>query len=191
MKTTKSAVAAANEVVAHAQVVSAANANAPLVNLADYIAAQGAIDTTKNAPVEAAAKTKAQSAAKPTAKKAQEYKDIEFNVRGGNAAKLFAHTAAWLELSGLIHGKAAPADLIKDLGGSALSYHTKQGNMAQSQGLVTLTGKGMDKFKARQEGGHGAYAQEDMEHYMLMMMAGEKDDRLVKSAGAIKRLAAN
>lgn len=162
---------------------------ATLLPLEAVIAAQGAIDTTKNAPVAAQAKTKAQSAAKPTANKAQQYKDIEFSVRGGNAAKLFAHTAAWLELSGLIHGKAAPVELIKELGGSALSYHTKQGNMQQSQGFVTLTSKGMDKFKARQQGGHGAYLQEDMEHYMLMIMSGVKDDRLVKSEGAIKRLA--
>lgn len=163
-----------------------------LVSLDQHIASQGVIDTTKNAPVETSKASKAtavKSASKPSAKKAQQYKDIEYNVRGSGARKLFAHTAAWLELTGLIHGKSAPVELIRDLGGSALTYHTKQQNMVQSQGMVTLTAKGKEKFLARQQGGHGAYLQEDMDHYMLMMMAGEPDDRLVKSKGNIKQLA--
>lgn len=170
--------------------------SAPLVSLAAHIAKQAPIDTATNAPATPSTKaaTAAKSAAKPTIHaagkaKAKQYQDIAYNVRGSGAHKLFAHTAAWLELSGLIHGKSAPVELIADLGGSALAYHTKQGNMQQSQGQVTLTSKGRDKFIARQAGGHGAYAQEDMDHYMLMMMAGEKDDRLVKFAGNIEALA--
>lgn len=165
--------------------------SAPLVSLTAHIAAQTPANTAKNAPVSTpaqAAKTAAKSAGKPSAAKAKQYKDIEFNVRGSGAAKLFAHTAAWLELSGLIHGASAPVELITALGGSALNYHTKQGNMVQSQGLVTLSEKGMNKFKARESGGHGAYAIEDMQHYVLMMMSGEHDERLVRHAGNIKQL---
>jgi hypothetical protein len=170
--------------------------SASLVSLAAHIAKQAPIDTAKNAPTTpaTAAATAAKSASKPSAvkvdrkAKAKQYKDIEFNVRGSGAHKLFAHTAAWLQLTGLIDGESAPVELVEDLGGSALRYHTKQGNFEQSQGRVTLTQKGTAKFIARQSGGHGAYAQEDMDHYMLMMIAGEKDDRLVKFAGNIKRL---
>jgi ribosomal protein S11 len=165
--------------------------SAPLVSLAAHLAAQAPIDTSKGAPAATpaqAAKTASKASSKPSAVKAKQYKDIEFNVRGSGAAKLFAHTAAWLELSGLIHGGKAPVELIEALGGSALRYHTKQGNMAQSQGMVSLTDKGMNKFKARESGGHGAYAEEDKQHYALMMMSGEHDDRLVRYAGNIKQL---
>ena len=171
--------------------VSAKFPSAPLVSLDKHIAAQKPIDLSKNAPVATpaqAAKTAAKSASKPTAAKAKQYKDIEYNVRGSGAAKLFAHTAAWLDLSGLIHGGKAPVELIEALGGSALRYHTKQGNMVQSQGMVTLSDKGMNKFKARESGGHGAYAEEDKQHYALMMMSGEHDDRLIRHAGNIKAL---
>lgn len=126
------------------------------------------------------------SASKPAIKPAKPFASpIAYVVRGDGARKLFAHTAAWLELTGLIHGKSAPESLVRALGGSALTYHEKQGNFSTSQGMVSLTAKGMDKFLARQQGGHGSYAQEDMEHYMLMMMEGINDDRLVKSPTAI------
>lgn len=130
----------------------------------------------------------AKKAAKPAvkAKKVFDTKDLHFVVRGDGARKLFAHTAAWLEMTGLIHGKSAPVELIRALGGSALAYHTKQGNMSQSQGMVSLTAKGLNKFKARYDASQGqGFAEEDKEHYMLMMMEGVTDDRLVKSAGAI------
>lgn len=135
---------------------------------------------TKSASKPAVKKAGAQAAKKPYVS------PIAFVVRGDGARKLFAHTAAWLEMTGLIQGKSAPVELIRALGGSALSYHTKAGNMAQSQGMVSLTAKGLNHFRARYDGSEGQnFANEDKEHYMLMMMEGITDDRLVKSQGAI------
>lgn len=184
-----------NAPIAFPKAIDFVRTSAPLLPLDQVIAAQGMIDTTKNAPsatAQAAADkaTKGKASGKPSAKKAVgAYHGLNYVVRGDGARKLFAHTAAWLELTGLIHGSKAPEGLIKELGGSALAYHMKQGNFTVSQGMASLTSKGKEKFIARQAGGHGAYAQEDMDHYMLMMLSGVTDDRLVKSAGAIRKLA--
>lgn len=172
--------------------------SAPLVSLAAHIAAQAPINTGKNAPAIETPATKAATAAKSASKPGtvkvssgaiKAFKDIEYNVRGSGAHKLFAHTAAWLQLSGLIDGESAPVELIGALGGSALSYHTKQGNMVQENGMVSLTEKGTRKFIARQHGGHGAYDQADMDNYLLMMQSGLSDGHLVKYEGNIKALA--
>ncbi len=166
--------------------------SAPLVSLDAHIAAQKPIDLSKNAPVTPATKgaQATKSAGKPRVTTAgiKAFKDIEYNVRGGNARKLFAHTAAWLQLTGLIDGESAPVELVTALGGSALRYHTAQGNMIQSNGQVSLTEKGTAKFIARQFGGHGAYDQGDMDNYMLMMMTGESDGHLIKYASSVKKL---
>lgn len=185
-------VAADQAAVPTAVAAPKANFASALFTASDVSAAvaAAAAPATKSTPAtpkaKAAAKTK--SAAKPAAKAAPRG-PLAYIVRGDGARKLFAHTAAWLELTGLIHGKSYPEAIVRELGGSALSYHMKQGNFAVSQGMVSLTQKGREKFLARQEGGHGSYAQEDMDHYMLMMMEGITDDRLVKSAGAIRKIA--
>lgn len=193
-------VATVNAPIAFPKAADFIKASAPLLPLSQVIAAQGAIDTSRNAPSAntnttqtpaTKAATKAKAGSKPSAKKsAGAYHGLNYVVRGDGATKLFAHTAAWLELTGLIHGQSAPEELIRELGGSALAYHTKKGNFTTAQGMTSLTGKGKEKFVARQAGGHGAYAQEDMEHYMLMMLSGVNDARLVKNSGAIRKLGA-
>jgi hypothetical protein len=188
-------VAASAPAVTVEQATPAADKQAtPFVSHEQWVASQ-TIDTSKNAPKQvqtpsSKARTDAKAKAKPVAyKKGGDWEQINYIVRGDFAAKLFAHTAAWLELTGLIHGKSAPATLIADLGGSALRYHTGQGNFETSQGMTKLTAKGMNHFTARQTGtGKQRYEQEDMEHYMLMMMEGIKDDRLIKSDGTIRKV---
>ena len=141
-------------------------------------------------PVKAAPKraTVAQKGESKAAAKA--YKgDLKFIVRGSGATKLFAHTAAWLEVTGLIHGKSAPLDLVKELGGSAYSYHFKQGNFtAPLGGMVELTAKGLNHFGGREEGGTSSQRFDpiDKEDYILMMREGVNDDRLIKDASAIR-----
>lgn len=123
------------------------------------------------------------AAAKPKAKKFAN--PIKFIVKGDGATKLFAHTAAWLELSGLIHGGEYPAELCAKLGGSAYSYHKAKGNFTESLGMAKLTAKGLAKFQEREQGVKQGFAFEDKEHYMLMMIEGFNDDRLIKNASAI------
>jgi hypothetical protein len=158
-----------------APVAEKQNAFSALFSAADVTAAVA--EKAKEAPAAIVDTPKAKqaravkSASKPAAKPFKT--DIKFVVRGDGARKLFAHTAAWMELTGLIEGKSAPVELIRALGGSALAYHTKQGNFEQSQGMVKLTVKGLNHFKARYDGSQGQnFSNEDKEHYMLMMMEG-------------------
>lgn len=130
---------------------------------------------------------KAKSASKPAVKEVATHGDINFIVRGDGATKLFAHTSAWLELTGLIHGKEYPADIIRELGGSALRHHIKQGNFEESGGMAKLTAKGLSKFKDREEGnGPQRFDHVDKEHYLLMMIEGLNDERLIKNQATIR-----
>lgn len=161
-----------------------------MVQQMQMIAAPTAVDKAK-AKAKTAPVTKDQTASK-TAKPAVKAFNtaIKFIVNGNGATKLFAHTAAWLELSGLIHGKEFPADIATKIGGTALAYHTRKGNFTESQGMVRLTAKGLAKFQEREQGGAQGFAIEDKEHYMLMMMEGLHDARLVKNAATIVPVAA-
>lgn len=155
----------------------------------DLLAAQQKTGVT---PVVKAAPRKATTAEKAANKAAaSKYESpVKFVVRGSGATKLFAHTAAWLELTGLIHGKAAPLDLVKELGGSAYTYHFKQGNFtAPLGGMVELTAKGLNHFGNREEGGNRIgqkFDPIDKEDYILMMREGLNDERLIKDASAIR-----
>lgn len=104
-------------------------------------------------------------------------------VSGGN--RLFAHTAAWLQLSGLIEGGEFPADLATKIGGSALAYHKRKGNFEEVQGMVRLTERGMEKFGNREAGTAQPFSVEDKEDFMLMMQYGLHDERLIKNANII------
>lgn len=151
------------------------------------------------APVAKAA-PKAKPAAKPAAKIAASAKPaakpvkhpINFMVRGNGAAKLFAYTAAWLDLSGLIYGAEFPADLVKALGGSALAYHTKERNFTVAQGMAKLTAKGLEHFQSREEKEEaaGRFDPCDKEDYKLMMQHGFADGRLIKADATIVPLSA-
>lgn len=145
----------------------------------------------KASPVKAAPKraTTADKAANKAA--AKEYKgEIAYNVRGSGARFLFAHTAAWLELTGLIHGKSAPVELVRKIGGSAYSHHFKQGNFtAPHAGMVELTAKGMTHFRAREDGSAPVQVDQGLkENYMLMMMSGVSDGHAVMSDNQIVAL---
>lgn len=150
-----------------------------------------AAELVKASPVKAAPK-RASTADKAANKAAaKEYKgEIAFNVRGSGARFLFAHTAAWLELTGLIHGKSAPVELIRKVGGSAYSHHFKQGNFtAPHAGMVELTAKGLTHFRAREDGSSAQQVDQGLkENYMLMMMSGVSDGHAVMADNQIVAL---
>lgn len=189
MKTKATAIAAFVESDEKAKTAAATPAGAwPFpTTINDLTGAKG--KTTS--PVKAAPKraTTAEKAANKAA--AKEYKgEIAFNVRGSGARFLFAHTAAWLELTGLIHGKSAPVELIRKVGGSAYSHHYKQGNFtAPHAGMVELTAKGMTHFRAREDGSAPVQVDQGLkENYMLMMMSGVSDGHAVMSDNQIVAL---
>ena len=65
-------------------------------------------------------------------------------------AALFAHTAAFLELSGLNAGQAYPkSKAVQVIGQTAVKYHASNGNLEQTAEGVKLTDKGRAFFAAR------------------------------------------
>lgn len=65
-------------------------------------------------------------------------------------AALFAHTAAFLELSGLNAGQAYPkSKAVQVIGQTAVKYHAGNGNIEQTAEGVKLTDKGRAFFAAR------------------------------------------
>lgn len=65
-------------------------------------------------------------------------------------AALFAHTAAFLELSGMNAGQAYPkSKAVQVIGQTAVKYHAGNGNIEQTAEGVKLTDKGRAFFAAR------------------------------------------
>ena len=153
----------------------------------DLTGAQKTASPVKAAPKRASTAEKAANKAA-----AKEYKgEIAFNVRGSGARFLFAHTAAWLELTGLIHGKSAPVELVRKIGGSAYAHHLKEGNFTKPHaGMVELTAKGMTHFRAREDGSNPRQSVDVglKENYMLMMLSGVSDGAAVMSDNQIVAL---
>lgn len=143
-----------------------------------------------------AAVAKEKAAVKPTAvvtdwKQWAIGKGIYYNVRNLQAGtRLFSYTSAWLALTNMIDGKSAPHRLVAELGGSALSHHTKQGNMQSVNGMVSLTAKGINYFRARETGDSPTQHVDPAmkEAFILMMLSGTTDGVLVSGNASIVKL---
>ena len=73
--------------------------------------------------------------------------------RPGQGRALFELTHAWLSLSGMASGKAYPVSQARQVAGNTcVSYHTGNGNFALADGMLKLTPKGQEFFKARAAG---------------------------------------
>lgn len=142
------------------------------------------------------AETKVKATVKPVAvvtdwKQWGRDRGICFNARNLQAGtRLFSYTSAWLALTGLIDNKKAPHNLIAALGGSALSHHTKMGNMESNNGMVSLTAKGINYFRSRETGDnptqHVDVAMK--EAFILMMLSGTSDGILVRNDTQIVKI---
>lgn len=70
--------------------------------------------------------------------------------RPAAGAKLFAHTAAFLLMSGVIEGKPVSRTLARQvIGDTAINYHTKRGNFEKGADGLALTMKGEQYFAER------------------------------------------
>lgn len=101
----------------------------------------------KKTTVRKAVAKKAAPVALPTVK----YSIVDFaRPKAGNT--LFAFTSAWLELTGLSNGGAmARTRLVQIAGETAITYHTKNGNLAKTESGLTLSDKGQMFFATRTE----------------------------------------
>jgi hypothetical protein len=101
------------------------------------------------------AKPAAKQASKPvTVTQALSNSPIAFAIvdyaRPNAGAALFAHTAAFLKLSGMQEGKAYPkAKASQVIGQTAIKYHTSNGNFEATSAGLTLSSKGNAFFMAR------------------------------------------
>lgn len=100
----------------------------------------------------------------------------------GNA--LAAHTAAFLELSGMSYGKACPkATATKVIGARAVQYHTNNGNMDATDTGLALTPKGVAFFSSR------TVDAEQLKAFTAYMATGQLNDAVnVKSESARVKL---
>ena len=123
--------------------------------MAKTIHAQVTKTAAKTAPRAGKGKGKTEQAPSKTEQAAQEApKGIAFAIvdyaRPKAGAALFAHTAAFLELSGLNAGQAYPkSKAVQVIGQTAVKYHAGNGNIEQTAEGVKLTDKGRAFFAAR------------------------------------------
>lgn len=101
-------------------------------------------------PASASKPAAKRTASKPAPVKTEIRYAIQDFARPRAGAALIAHTAAFLELSGLSDGKALPkAQAVRIIGARAVQYHTDNGNFQQTPEGLKLTEKGEFFFISR------------------------------------------
>lgn len=129
----------------------------------------------------AARKTTTKVIAKPAPKIAYVLHDYARPVAG---ARLAAHTAAFLTLSGMASGAPCPsATAIKVIGPTAVKYHRLNGNWESTAEGLKLTAKGVASFASR-----GAPDPELFAAYQDVLVNGTVN-AVAKSADQIVKLA--
>lgn len=112
---------------------------------------------------------------------------IQDYARPAAGRRLFAFTAAWLELTGLNDGAhVEKKKLVKIAGETAISYHTKKGNFSVEKDGLALTAKGHNFFGDRKS--KNEYDPKIVEVYSEIMTSGQADGNEVKAASAIVKL---
>ena len=97
-------------------------------------------------------------------------------------ARLAAHTAAFLTLTGMAAGKPCPSALaLKVIGPTAVKYHRLIGNWESTADGLKLTEKGAAFFAARGEPDAELFAA-----YQKVMTTGEADERVAKGDSIVK-----
>lgn len=107
---------------------------------------------TKAAAAKPAAKAaqKPQTKAKPAAKAKLAYCLTAGAARPASGARLYAHTQAVLDLTGLVKGAAVDKSLlVKVMGDQAVRYNVSKGAFAIDNGKVSLTVAGKAAFESR------------------------------------------
>ena len=121
---------------------------------------------------------KTEQAAQKTEQAAQEATPgIKFAIadyaRPRAGAALFAHTAAFLALSGINAGQAYPKSKAAQIvGQTAVKYHSANGNFEQTAEGIKLTDKGRAFFAAR-----GEADKELLAAYVSVMTTGQVNDK--------------
>ena len=106
--------------------------------------------------------------------------------RPAAGSQLASYTAAWLSLSGMIDGKAVPAEVVRAVAGpTAFGYHTRNGNFERTDKGVILTAKGEAHFATRPK---IQVDPEMLKAYEEILSTGKPDGNLVKNPEFISPL---
>lgn len=105
---------------------------------------------------------------------------IKNGFRPSAGAALYAHTQAFLELSGMAEGKAVPrATVSKAIGDTATKYHVAQCNMEATPEGLTLTERGQVLFSTR------SINPEMLKAFKGILTTGKADGTLIKNQSGI------
>lgn len=117
---------------------------------ASQLIAKPAAPATVAKPASASKPAAKRTSSKPAPVKCEIKFAIQDFARPRAGATLVAHTAAFLELSGLADGKAMPKQqAARIIGARAVQYHTDNGNFEQTPEGLILTEKGVMFFISR------------------------------------------
>ena len=98
--------------------------------------------------------------------------------------RLFAHTAVFMEHTGMLTGKAVPsATVAKVMGRRAIKWHTDAGSLEATPEGIKLTEAGKVKFAGR------TINPELKAAFEAVLIDGKADERAIKNAAFIKPLA--
>ena len=142
--------------------------------------------TTTKTPAAKTSPAKGKPAAKTTQAPAAPAPTLAYTLIDGfrptAGGRLFAHTMAVFQLTGLLDGKHAPSStLTRALGNTAMAYHA--GKFETTPAGKTLTPAGLAFFNAR---GHNA---EWRARFVSVLSTGKPDGDMVKNESGIKALA--
>ncbi len=108
-------------------------------------------------------------------------------VKPSRGARLYAFTAAWMEVLGMFKGTAYAREVLESqaLGGKTMvNYHLGQGNLETCKEGVRVSAQGRNRFTHDADG--RAFDQKDKDAYIAMIKTGKADGRLVKDDSKLK-----
>lgn len=161
------------------------------MNVEQLIIAGKASKAAASAPAKKAA-APAKAAAKPAAKgkatakaPASPFKYRIITGRPASGAALQAFTAAWMEMAGLMAGKAAEKRVLAYVAGdTAISFHVKNGRFQLKDGKVSLTAGGREHFKARE------IDADEKKAWINILKTGKADGQRIKNQHCIDAIPA-
>ena len=145
------------------------NANAVAAHTEEKKAAKRPA-AVKKASTKPASKAKTVASTKAAAVLAIKYRVV--SNRAASGPLLWAHTAAWLELSGMLSGKSFSKKAAQNVAGNtAIAYHLQKGTFEQVGDKIKLTAGGKHHFKSMVE--QGKIDPEQKDAYIALMKTGK------------------
>ena len=155
---------------------------APAIESAAAEAKQTAAKKAAPKAKKAAAKPASKAKVAPVKASASAIKHRVIVNRPTSGPLLWAHTAAWLELSGLSAGKSfAKREAIAVAGATAVNYHIGKGTFEQVGDKIKLTAAGKLHFRTLAD----KIDPEQQKAFAAILKGGKPDGAIIKNKAAI------